>query len=235
MEQYRRKMINDMKMDRKRLEKTQERDIEALANLPAGVNTGPLIRKKIEDRKIRIAEVKQRCEDAESGLLNQEFENSRLEELRDIEQKIRAANYRIQEKKAEKREKNDNRESRYREDRQCRSDERQLKRDIRYSFKHYNRSAGSLPDYMRRNLADMPGNKGYIWRSVWFMGDLREERGKPRIMFEKCKGGILKIHEYTKYEYKLYEKKGKNRKVLVKQERRNRDFLNSFNKKIKYF
>ena len=67
---------------------------------------------------------------------------------------------------------------------------------------------------MKSNLADMPNNKGYIWRGVVFYGDLPEYKGQPRILFEK-KGRILVIHEYSGKEYKRYEKEGKNRKILV--------------------
>jgi len=60
----------------------------------------------------------------------------------------------------------------------------------------------------------MPNNKGYIWRGINFYGKLREQYG-PTVMFEKKRGGILVIHEYTEREYRRYEKQGKDRKQLV--------------------
>jgi len=92
--------------------------------------------------------------------------------------------------------------------------EKQKERDMRYGLKYYNKVIDSLPSYMKSNLADMPNNKGYIWRGVVFYGDLPEYKGQPRILFEK-KGRILVIHEYSGKEYKIYEKEGKNRKILV--------------------
>jgi hypothetical protein len=94
----------------------------------------------------------------------------------------------------------------------CRK-ERSDQRGIRSSWRYFNKVNDSLPSYMQRNLSQMPNNKGYIWRGIWFLGELRPKKG-PHVMFEKKKGRILVIHEYTKYEYKRYEKVGKDRKVL---------------------
>lgn len=91
---------------------------------------------------------------------------------------------------------------------------RQKERDVNYACKYYNKVVDTLPSYMKSNLAEMPNNKGYIWRGVHFYGNLPEQTG-PRVMFEKQRGGILVIHEYTDIEYRKYEKQGKNRKQLV--------------------
>lgn len=96
---------------------------------------------------------------------------------------------------------------------------RQKQRDMRYAYKYFNRVCDSLPDYMQKNLSTMPNNKGYIWRGVHFYGDLPERPG-PCVMFEKKRGDILVIHEYTEREYRRYEKMGKERKKLVHKELR---------------
>ena len=93
---------------------------------------------------------------------------------------------------------------------------RQIERDVKYTYKYSNKVIDTLPDYIKKNLLEMPNNKGYIWRGVHFYGNLPEKPG-PRIMFEKKRGGVLIIHEYTDYEYRKYEKEGKNRKKLVHQ------------------
>jgi hypothetical protein len=91
---------------------------------------------------------------------------------------------------------------------------RQKDKDMRYCHRYYNKVVDSLPSYMQNNLAEMPNNKGYIWRGVHFYGELNEQTG-PRVMFEKKRGGILVIHENTMTEYRRFEKQGKNRKQLV--------------------
>lgn len=91
---------------------------------------------------------------------------------------------------------------------------RQKERDIKYAWRYFHKVIDQMPDYMKRNLADMPNNKGYIWRGIHFYGEKRNHRG-PSVMFEKRKGGILVIHETTPTEYRRYEKEGKNKKILV--------------------
>lgn len=98
--------------------------------------------------------------------------------------------------------------------------QKQNEREYKYGLKYFHKTNDQIPDYMKRNLSEMPNNKGYIWRGIHFYGDLPEQSG-PRVMFEKKKGGILVIHEYTDREYKRYEKKDKDRKHLVHKESRN--------------
>lgn len=99
--------------------------------------------------------------------------------------------------------------------------QRQKERDMKYDYKYFNKVCNTLPEYIQRNLSEMPNNKGYIWRGVHFYGEIPETQG-PRVMFEKKKGGVLVIHEYTDREYKRYEKVGKERKKLVHKEFRKR-------------
>jgi hypothetical protein len=93
-------------------------------------------------------------------------------------------------------------------------DHRQQERDVRYCQKYFDKTCDGLPDFIKRNLSQMPNNKGYIWKGVNFYGDLPEHPG-PRVLFEKRKGGLLIIHEHTDKEYKVYQKNGKERKKLI--------------------
>jgi len=90
----------------------------------------------------------------------------------------------------------------------------QKKRDIRYAYKLYNKAIETLPEYMLKNLNEMPNNKGYIWRSCQFFGKLKEQNNQPVILFEKSGKNILLIHEITQSEHKIFKKEGKNRKIL---------------------
>uniref|UniRef100_A0A6C0EJH1 Uncharacterized protein n=1 Tax=viral metagenome TaxID=1070528 RepID=A0A6C0EJH1_9ZZZZ len=94
------------------------------------------------------------------------------------------------------------------------------KQDLNYFTKRIKQIDNSLPAYMRKNLTEMPNNKGYIWKGCWYLGHKNEEPNQPVVIFEKCRGGILRIHEYSDTEYKLYEKQGKNRKKIVRRKRR---------------
>lgn len=88
------------------------------------------------------------------------------------------------------------------------------KRQMGYEYERFIRNCNKIPDYMRRKLSNMPNNKGYIWRGIWLLGHRRSEIGQPTIIFERKGKDILLIHEFDQYEHRIYEKKGKSRKVL---------------------
>ena len=73
----------------------------------------------------------------------------------------------------------------------------------------------TIPSFITQNLKNMPCNKGYIWRGVYCYGGKKADSETMTTMFEKCKGGVLRIHETTKYEKRIYEKVGSDRKKLI--------------------
>ena len=109
-------------------------------------------------------------------------------------------------------------------------DNSKLRRNQRYQMKrayyYLKRQGKFFPAYMRRNLQNMPNNKGYIWRNIHYYGEKKAEKGQPIVLFEK-KGAVLHIHEITKNFHKVYEKKTKtsNRKLIQNIKR-----INPFNK-----
>ena len=87
-----------------------------------------------------------------------------------------------------------------------------LQKETYYFFKN----CESMPEYMIANLKDMPNNKGYIWKGIHCYGEKPKENNvNSTTLFEKLKGGVLKIHETTKTSYKVYEKVGKEQKRLI--------------------
>jgi hypothetical protein len=87
-------------------------------------------------------------------------------------------------------------------------------KDYEYYYKQYEKAVETLPDYIKENLKTMPSNKGYIWRGCWYFGMKNAEKNQPCVMFEKLRGGILRIHEITN-EHKIYEKNGKEQRKLI--------------------
>jgi hypothetical protein len=77
------------------------------------------------------------------------------------------------------------------------------------------KSVNTIPNFILDNLKNMPSNKGYIWRGVHCYGELPPE-SKNVIMFEKCKNGLMKIHECFSDKILIYEKVGKGPKILLK-------------------
>ena len=65
--------------------------------------------------------------------------------------------------------------------------ERQNKRDYKNCLKYFEKVSEQLPDYIKKNLLDMPNNKGYIWKGVWFFGAKpQKDYDKTMSMYELC-------------------------------------------------
>ncbi len=88
-------------------------------------------------------------------------------------------------------------------------------REMKKSYEYFQKLCASIPDYMRENLANMPNNKGFIWKGVSCYGDLPAEPDKPRVLTEKLYGGILRIYETDENYHRVYEKDGKNPRKLI--------------------
>ena len=90
--------------------------------------------------------------------------------------------------------------------------------------KEYNRFlkiCDTIPDYINRNLKEMPSNKGYIFRGIWCFGEKPAEPGQPLIMFERLKNDIMRIYEIDHEYRKIFEKQGKHgKRVLISKEKR---------------
>lgn len=106
--------------------------------------------------------------------------------------------------------------------------EAKFKRQERYSEREMDRFYErmlkideDMPTYMKQALDNMPANKGYIYKGVWYFGHIpvSKEDEKYLTMFERVKG-IQYIHEYIhdypNKTYNLYEKLSKTSpKTLV--------------------
>jgi hypothetical protein len=84
------------------------------------------------------------------------------------------------------------------------------KKDADYFFKICN----SIPDYISRNLKEMPNNKGYIWRGIWCLGELPPVPGESIVLFERKKDTLI-IREYDDNYESIFEKKGTGKKILI--------------------
>lgn len=71
-----------------------------------------------------------------------------------------------------------------------------------------------LPDFIKKQLAELPGNKGYIYKDVWFFGEKPVEEGEILIMYEKYRD-TLTTYEHKEDQIYIYEKVGKDRRKLV--------------------
>ena len=93
-------------------------------------------------------------------------------------------------------------------------------KDMQRAYMQYLNIVDTIPEYISKNLEEMPNNKGYIWRGIQCYGKQPEGgNSNSTILFEKQKGGLLIIHDRTPTEYKIFHKKGKDKKVLYSVEK----------------
>ena len=93
--------------------------------------------------------------------------------------------------------------------------------EMNKAFKRYISIQDSIPDYINRNLQEMPCNKGYVWKQVHLYG-LRppEKPFNKTVLFEKLPRQLTRIHEWANNYYRIYRKEGREIKTLESSEKR---------------
>lgn len=96
--------------------------------------------------------------------------------------------------------------------------ERSQQKEYDYYYKYFTKLSNTIPPYILKNLKKMPNNKGYIWKGMQCFGELPADNNYNTVLFENAGKDLIHIHEWTKTEYKIYEKYGKNNKILLHKE-----------------
>ena len=188
--------------------KSSNMGIEYISRQIEKLNNNIDVKKKdVEDLKEELLKVNSGQLDDD---INNEYKNNKKDQIKNNIERQKAK----KEKQEENKEKKEISKEYWKGIMKASHNKRQQEKDIKYSYKYLNKVIDTIPEYILKNLKEMPNNKGYIWRGVHLYGKLKEQKG-PRVMFEKKKGGILIIHENTSKEYRKYEKNGKERKKLV--------------------
>ena len=89
-----------------------------------------------------------------------------------------------------------------------------------YELKRFLNSYDYIPDKtgIKKQLSELPNNKGYIYNGVWFFGEKPAEEGQNLVMYEKL-GNILRSYEHKEDMIYIYEKAGKDKKKLMATEK----------------
>ena len=177
------------------------------------------LKQGINEKKMFIDTMNERIQLLNKGNLDTELQEAMLETQKEIERKNN-------EKKSRENINTESNAARHNKSKQIYDDdikqykkERYQQKDFDNTYKYFCKVIDTIPSYMLEKLDDMPNNKGYIWRDVYFYGTLPAEKG-PVVMFEK-KNNSLYIHEWDKKYYSIYEKQGKSsyKKLISKNER----------------
>jgi hypothetical protein len=194
-------------------------------NVEYNTNKIEKLRTLNKERADQVMELKHRLTSLLCGRLDEELAINTKNAMVEIEKKTQETKRKKLENKAEENVRMKKSKDYYNMSRQYTREVRFNKRDADRAYKHFIRASDSIPDYILRNLRTMPSNKGYIWKNVCCYGERKAERNRPSVLFEKQRGGVLLIHEWTPSTYYLYSKTGKDRKVLVSQKPRKNNKL----------
>ena len=96
---------------------------------------------------------------------------------------------------------------------------RYKEKDMKRTYTNYLKIVDTIPDYITKNLSEMPNNKGYLWRGIACYGELDDKNSNSTVLFERQRGGLLIIHERTQTDYKIFHKRGRDRKILFSSEK----------------
>ena len=192
------------------------------SNTDFNINQVSKLRLKNDERTIEIEKLNQTLIDLDSGNLDKEI----LKEYHDSQLKVQIKENETRRKKKELLEikKEDRRKTNEKWKATITADkkERYNLKGINSSEKFFFRTCNTMPGYILKKLANMPNNKGYIWKGIYCFGELPAERNNITVMFEKLPKGTLRIHEIHRTEINIYEKQGKNpRKFVSKRLRKN--------------
>lgn len=221
IENKRRYYSNQIELEVKQLEVYKKRSISTIERLKnmerneAIINKIKSLQQSIENytddiyqKTLEINDIRSGKKDSELEKQSKQSQQEHLKQRKEFHKKKKEK----QDEKQEKKEKFDRRSKKiykgYRE-------ERYLARSVEKEYDRYVKKCNSIPDYLLRKLKNMPNNKGYIFRGMWLLGEKQEEYGKPTTMFDRKNKDLLVIHEYDDKYYRRYEKRGRNKQVLV--------------------
>jgi len=213
---------NNIQNEIKRTELLIKRNNETIERLRVSQENKEFNQKQIEkikksqsDFEAKIKDLNERYNNLLSGKLDSELMNVLDKNNKNNKQK---------EENAKNKKINNEKEKKSRE-RVHLNTESKLRRNEMSSYQiqretdRFIRDCETVPEYIINNLKEMPSNKGYIWKGIYCYGNKPPE-SNTTIMFEKCKGGVLKIYETSKDYRIIYEKIGSNQKKMVLKERR---------------
>jgi hypothetical protein len=177
---------------------------------------------KIKEREEKLVLLKERLNNVITGVLDEELisqsKNVQEEIQRKTDEKLKQKAELAASKKVDK----EKSQAFYQSNLKSMRQERRNVKDVNRSYLYYKKKCASIPEYMRKKLASMPENKGYIWKGVHCYGERPAERNRPISLSERPRGGeTLLIHEWYPNEYRLYKKIGKGPKTLTATEPRN--------------
>lgn len=208
------RITNEIKTVEVSLKRSQA-TLDRLKGQDASVFTKTQIEKLstlIVEYKKKMEELEQKIVDVGAGKLDSELYNSNSNVIKTIQKKDEVTKRKKKDKEDEKKNDSELLKKHYEKTKRYEFSESFWEKEER----RYYKNCDSLPQWIRDKLKDMPSNKGYIWRDLWFFGEKHVPFSKYCTMFESLKGGVTIIHEIDADYHKVYEKVGRsNNRTLL--------------------
>ena len=195
---------------------------ESLTNLTRSGLSKDFVDKKKDDNKTKIDNLKNESNelnlkllDLDTGVMDEEIQK-RLQSQKEVNnQKLKKENDNRQQKIVNTENQKKAFSLRLNSDKKSNYEKRCLGYEIERTYQHYLKANDKLPDYIRKNLKEMPNNKGYIFNDVVFLGQKPKERENYEILFEKQRDGCLLIHEHFPYKTLISKKHPNGKKEVI--------------------
>ena len=168
---------------------------------------------KKKEKEDKIKDLRHKLEEIKEGNLDEHIRKEMNDNKTEKREKEKIKEEKQREINKIKKEKSNLSNKFYQNSKKSDQENRRSKKEIYKNWNYYNKCLNTIPEYMLRNLKEMPNNKGYIWKGIYLFGELEKEKNKNTVIFDKKKN-ILIIHEWNNYEYLIYHKKGKDKKEL---------------------
>ena len=170
---------------------------------------------KIDNLKNESNELNLKLLDLDTGVMDEEIQK-RLQSQKEVNnQKLKKENDNRQQKIVNTENQKKAFSLRLNSDKKSNYEKRCLGYEIERTYQHYLKANDKLPDYIRKNLKEMPNNKGYIFNDVVFLGQKPKERENYEILFEKQRDGCLLIHEHFPYKTLISKKHPNGKKEVI--------------------
>jgi chromosome segregation ATPase len=209
MDKIRRKEINKLNVQLKSLRKFNERDTETIGRYrnmkysEFNINKISELKDKITDREMEIQNLEKRIQNINIGLIDTELQNEiNKTTVLFLNKKEKSQTKKLLDKKNKDEDKKKSLNY-YKNNR---------KQYVNYDkeYKFFLKKCSSLPKHLSKNLKNMPNNKGYIFKNIYFYGKKKPFGNIYKDRLYERKNGELYVHEiYNKKHHIIKQKKEK--------------------------
>ena len=169
--------------------------------------------KEIEELQTKIMEIQDKIQNMSDETLRKMFS----QEDKELTTKHMKGNEKMMKKLEEKKLKDKAYSEDIKKTRAERKDDRDFNRSLKQAYRHYQRV--NIPTHLQQKLKKMPGNRGFIYKSIHYYGHLPDKKYESVILTERQPDGTLLTHEYTDTEYIIHSKEANEKQKVIHREK----------------